>query len=365
MKRHAYLSPSSAERWLTCTRSVGAIQEAGIDTASESPYAAEGAVAHAVAEHEAAERLLGKPGPPIPEGADDEMYDHAQAYVDFLETVGPRRAEVLLEQRVNPKVPECFGTADAVILSPTTLDVVDYKYGRGVAVEAEENPQLMLYGLGALETFDLLTDPTEIELHVFQPRLGNVSSWTISAAELRTWRDEVVMPAAEAALAGTGIFRPSVAACRFCPLSGQCRVRAESVALQDFAQPAMMSPEELGAAMEQVAELRQWLDSLERTALERARVGMIPGWKMVRSGGKRKIDDAPHAIQTLIDHGFKAEQVARLELKTLSELDRLTKPLGGLQAVLGDLVGKTPGRESLAPESDPRPAVGPDFEVAD
>lgn len=341
--------------------------DAGLDTASDSVYAAEGTVAHKVAEIMAHHHFgwLHKRADPIPEGADDEMHEHGQAYAEYLAKLAQGFDTVLLEQRVNPKVPECFGTADAVLLSPDRLAIVDYKYGRGVAVEAEENPQLMLYGLGALETFDLIGRPAEVSLHVFQPRLNNTSSWIASAAYLRQWRDEVVLPAAEAALAGTGIFRPSVAACRFCPLSGQCRVRAESIALQDFAQPAMMSPEELGAAMEAVAELRQWLDALERTALERARVGMIPGWKMVRSGGKRKIDDAPHAIQTLIDHGFQAEQVARLELKTLSELDRLTKPLGGLKAVLGDLVSKTPGRESLAPESDPRPAVTPDFDEED
>lgn len=362
---HAFLSPSSAHRWLTCTPSVQAVEAAGLSTESGSAYAEEGTVAHVVAEHQA-HVALGLPGdpPPIPEGADDEMYDHAEAYVTYLLKM-MRYDTVLLEQRVNPKVPECYGTADAVLLSADRLAIVDYKYGRGVAVEAEENPQLMLYGLGALETFDLLTDATEVELHVFQPRLGNTSSWGVSAAYLREWRDTVVLPAAEAALAGLGIFRPSVEACRFCPLAGSCKVRAESVAALDFAEPAMMDTEELGAALTVAREVAAWLKSLEAHALERARLEEIPGWKLVKSGGKRKIDDATHAIQTLIDHGFQAEQVARLELKTLAELDRLTKPLGGLSAVLGDLVGRTEGRESLVPESDERPAVATDFEVVD
>ena len=219
----------------------------------------------------------------------------------------------------------------------------------------------MLYGLGALETFDLLTDPVEVTLHVFQPRLNSISSWTTTPAYLREWRDTVVLPAAKAALAGLGVFRPSVEACRFCPLSGQCVVRAEAMAAQDFAPVVMMDAEQLGAALTVGREVAAWLKALEATALERARLEEIPGWKLVKSGGRRTIEDAPHAIQTLIDHGFQAEQVARLELKTLAELDRLTKPLGGLAAVLGDLVGRTEGRESLVPEDDKRPAVALDF----
>ncbi len=344
---------------------------AELDEKSDSVYAAEGTIAHVVAEGVAALRLGLKP-PPMPNPADitEEMKEHAEAYAQYLlalQSDGFGYDTVLLEQQVNPRVPECYGTADAVLLAPTKLTVVDYKFGRGVPVEAEENPQLMLYGLGALETFDLITEPSVVTLVVYQPRLGNVSSWTVSAARLRQWREDVVLPAAEAALSGLGIFRPSVEACRFCPLSGQCVVRAEAMAVVDFQPPAMMDDEAMGAALTVAQEMASWLKALEAHALERARLRNIPGWKLVRSGGKRTIaeEDVPHAIQTLIDHGFQAEQVGRLGLKTLSELDRLTKPLGGLKAVLGDMVGKTSGRESLVPETDRRAAVTPDFPEED
>jgi len=361
MTGHALLSPSSAHRWLTCTPSIQAVEAAGLSTESGSVYAAEGTLAHTVAEGTAALRFGLKP-PTFPSGETitEEMTDHAEAYADLLEELRDGRT-VLLEQRVYPGVPECSGTADAILLGADMITVVDYKYGRGVAVEAEENPQLMLYGLGALETFGDIIEPREVELVVHQPRLGSVTRWTVEPARLRAWRDAVVLPAAEAALAGIGVFRPSEKACRFCPLSGQCAVQAESIATADFGQPALMDADELGEALDRAVELKAYLAALEKVALERAQVGTVTGWKLVRSGGKRVITDPAAAIQTLIDTGFTAEQVAQASTKPLADLDRLTKDIGGLGVVLGDLVRKTEGKLSLAPESDKRPAVGGDF----
>lgn len=366
MTGHAFLAPSSAHRWLNCTPSVKAVADLGVATKSDSIYAAEGTLAHTVAEAYAALRF-GLPVPKFPDGQDitDEMREHAEAYADLLEALLEEGGTVMLEQQVHPGVPECYGTADAVLLNPTTLRVVDFKFGRGVAVEAERNPQLMLYGLGVLETFGVLTDAELVELVVFQPRLGAMSTWMTSAAELRQWRDEVVLPAAEAALAGLGVFRPSEEACRFCPIAGSCKTRAEAQLALDFPAPVVMTLEEMSAALTVAKEMADWLKALEATALERARLEEIPGWKLVRSGGRRVVekDNVAEAIQTLIDAGYPAEKVARFELRTLAELDKLTgKQLGD---ILGDLLGKTDGRESLVPESDPRPGLRLDFEKED
>lgn len=360
---HAFLSPSSAHRWLTCTPSVKAVADLGASSFNGSVYAAEGTTAHTVAEAVAALRF-GLRTPPFPtEDITDEMKEHAESYADLLEALLPEDGQVLLEQRVYPGVPECYGTADAVLIGADVIRVVDFKYGRGVPVEAEQNPQLMLYGLGAAETFGPLTDAELVELVVFQPRLGAMSSWTISVAELRDWRESVVLPAAEAALAGLGIFRPSEGACRFCPIAGSCVVRAEAQLALDFPAPAVMTAEQMGDALTVAREMAEWLKALEATALERARLEPIPGWKLVNSGGKRTVekDNVAEAIQTLIDAGFPADKVARFELRTLAELDRLTKSAGGLKAILGDLLGKTSGRDSLVPEADPRPGLAQDF----
>lgn len=361
MTTHAYLAPSSAHRWLTCTPSVQAT--AHLSGESSSVYAEEGTLAHTIA-HGVAALRFGLKAPEFPAGEEitDEMKEHAEEYADLLQEQRPDGAVTLLEQRVYPGVPECSGTADAIQFGTTELVVTDYKFGKGVAVEAEENPQLMLYGLGALETFGDLAEPEIVTLVVHQPRLDSISRWSTTPETLRRWRQDVVLPAAEAALSGLGIFRPSLEACRFCPISGDCRIRAEAITTADFSEPAQMDADEIGRALSRAPELRQWLDALEEMALRRAQVERIPGWKMVRSGGQRKVEDHAAAIQTLIDHGFKAEQVARAQLQTFAVLDRLMRGTDQkLSDVLGDLLGKTEGRLSLVVESDKREAVGADF----
>lgn len=363
MTGHALLSPSSASRWLVCQPSIRAVEAAGLDTESGSAYAVEGTLAHTVAEGLAALRLGLKP-PPMPDPSEitEEMKAHGEAYADLLEELLPTGGVAMLEQRVYPGVPECSGTADAILVGPRSLRVVDYKFGRGIGVTAKENPQLMLYGLGALEMFTDVTDAEPVELSIFQPRVANpYSTWAISADELRQWRQDVVLPAAEAALAGLGVFRPTEKACRFCPLNGQCRIQAEAILARDFIEPPLMDADELGEALGRAEELKAYLAALEKVALERAQVGTVTGWKLVRSGGKRTVDDHAHAIQTLIDHGFPAEQVSRISLKTFTDLDRLTKSAGGLQTILGDQVRKTEGTLSLVRAEDQREAVGGDF----
>ena len=363
MTTHAILSPSSAYRWLACQPSVKAVEAAGLDTESSSAYAEEGTIAHTVAEATAALRFGLKPPqvPPLSK-ITDEMVDHGKAYADLLEELLPTGGRVLLEQRVYPGVPECSGTADAILIGQDSIRVVDYKFGRGVGVTAKDNPQLMLYGLGAVEMFDGVVEPELVEMSIYQPRVAEKwSTWAMPVAELRDWRETTVLPAAEAALAGLGIFRPSEKACRFCPLSGQCRIQLEAVAAADFGEPALMDADELGEALGRAKELKQYLAALEKVALERAQIGTVTGWKLIKSGGKRVIADHAHAIQTLIDEGFSAGQVSRVELKPFRDLDRLTKDLGGLSAVLGDQVTKTEGTLSLVPEDDKRQAVGGDF----
>lgn len=370
MAGHAELSPSAAERWLSCPASVRLSKTA---PPTESVYAREGTLAHTRAELEAArsfglieeaeyKRRLGQWTESVPDAHDrDDMARAAVGYVELLTEIvdSEPSARLLLEKRVNTGVPRCWGTADAIVASPEHLTVVDYKYGQGVRVDAEDNPQLRLYALGALELVDTLFDVEDVTYTVYQPRLGHVSSETVSSILLREWREEVVIPAAQEALSQDAGFGPSAQACRFCPVAGECRPRALHMTRTDFGDPDLLTPEEMARHLARVSEIKDWLAALEQAGLERAyaRGEEIPGWKVVLSGGRRSIPDTEAAAEVLTEAGFDRSQVTRTTMQTLGRLERLTGK-DRLADLLGDLLVKSEGKPSLVPQSDPRPEAG-------
>lgn len=270
-------------------------------------------------------------------------------------------------------VPGCWGTSDVVIVSPEHIEIVDLKYGAGVAVSAIGNKQLRLYGLGALDTYGDMVETTGlIVMTVFQPRVPyGTSSEEMHPDELRAWRDEVARPAAELANGEDAPFGPTEKGCRWCPVAAICRARVDASLAEAFGEafleepipeespkPEVLTPEELGAALERVPFIKTWLADLEKYALEQAygEGKTIPGWKVVMSGGRRAITDPAAAIQTLIDAGYNAEQVADFKAKPLGALEKLVGKKE-LPELLGTLLAKGPGKESLVPESDPRQAI--------
>lgn len=388
MSQHARLSPSSAHRWIECRASVREAEKLPDLTEEPSEYALEGTNAHWLAELRArvefglcteAEYRAGLKEweTAVPdEETRAEMEHHTDGYIDLLrERLQQPGAALFVEQRMDSGVPESWGTSDAVVVTPSTVEIVDLKYGAGVPVQAAGNPQLRLYALGALETYgNLLGETTSVSMTVYQPRVGNVSTETLEAAALRLWRDEVATPAAEEALySPTPRFGPSESACRWCPLAGVCRARMEWATAADFgdltetpAEPTTLTPEELGQVLPRLKSITSWAKDVEAAALTMAysEGTAIPGYKVVRSGGARKIVDDAAAIQRLIDMGFSAEQVARpVQAATFSTLEKL---LGkdGVAEHLGDLITRTEGREALVPEHDKRPAISPAVDAA-
>lgn len=368
---HARLSPSSAHRWIHCPASVLLAEDAGQVPDEDSSYAAEGTRAHVLAEIEASHHfgwiddleyhrrkdtwrmtLVG-------EHEEVDMQVAADGYVALLRRIVDENpgAVVLLEQRMDTGVPDCWGTGDAVIIAPGVIFVVDLKYGTGVEVEAIDNPQLMLYGVAALDTFDIIGEVEDVCVTVYQPRREHVETFCLKADTLRAWRDSII-PVAQAALQGGAEFGPSEEACRWCPVAGECSARARFVAVQEFGEPALLSPEQMAEAVRQIPNIRKWCDQVEERALSKAYQDKveIPGFKVVRSNGRRKITDEAHAIQILIDNGFTAEQVAKVSIRSFGDLERLL-PKDELHAVLGDLITKTEGKPSLVPESDKREAI--------
>lgn len=383
---HAQLSPSASARWLSCPASVR--MEERVSKPSESFYAYEGTLAHELAELELS-HALGK--------IDDETlkrrYDEWVAEVtrwsqtsglDRYDLVDMKRhigdlvalvrhkleeepnSTVLLESRVYPGIEGCYGTADIIIVSGSHIEVIDLKYGQGVRVSAKDNSQLRLYGLGALELVDgLLGDIKTVTTTIVQPRLNSLSSETLTARELRAWRGKI-RPIAVEALEGSDRFGPSPSACQFCPAAGECRARMEYMAQSDFGgDPDLLSPEEIGELIDRIPDIQRWCSSVQEAALRMvfSEGKTIPGKKVVLSNGRRSIKDEVGAIQTLIDHGYTAEQVAALRIKTIGDLEKLVGAKE-LARVLDKFFVKTVGKPALVPEDDDRPAVNPESEAA-
>jgi hypothetical protein len=374
-KKHATLSPSSAERWIECPATVRltASLDRGDDGSSE--YAEEGTRAHTLAEMEAALffGLITQKDHRVRRTAwlktaeqhgDDveEMERHVRVYVSLLSDIMAGMeagTTIYLERRLQTGVPGCWGTGDAVLVSPDVIRIVDFKYGQGVSVYAEDNPQLRLYGLGALEMFDgVLGDAETVGMTICQPRTGSITHEFMDANDLRDWREKVVLPAARETQHPDARFGPSETACRWCPAAGVCKPRMQHIAERDFGNPNLLDPAGLADAFRSLSEIRDWCAAVEKEALFQAYSESVPlpGLKIILAGGKRSIPDPHSAIEVLVAAGFKREQVSRESMKTLGDLERLVGK-NRLPEVLGDLLVKGRGNPALVNENDPRPAI--------
>jgi len=372
MSLHATLSPSAASRWIKCPASIR--MEETVPPQKDSVYAREGTAAHARAELMARELILGE-GPAdvagwraefdISDEADAEMEEHALAYVDFLRTrlAANPGSVLLLEQRLPTGIKGCWGTSDAVIVSPEVVEIVDFKYGMGVKVDAPVNPQLRLYGVGALDTYgELLGEVQVTRMWVHQPRLGHIDGEEISANELRAWRDSI-KPVAEEALGPDARFGPGEDTCRWCPAAGRCRAQMEYATQRDFGKPDTLDEEEVGDLLKRVPAIEAWCAALKDYALNRVySEGVpIPGFKVVMSGGRRSIVDPEGALAALTAIGYAADEVSQRKMKGIGELETLLK--GDFDVAVGPFVKKGSGSPSLVPESDKRVAINPEAQA--
>ena len=393
---HAVLSPSASSRWLVCPASIqleAAEREAGnLRRDEDSSFAREGTLAHALGEITARKHfghitkaefieerhrwLVEFNAEGYPDGTLEEMEKHVDGYVSFIQDRMAENAHsvVFFEERVDTGVEACWGTSDTVIVSPTHVEIIDLKYGAGVPVAAAGNSQLRLYGLGALDAFgDMLGDTETVTCTVYQPRLNNYDSETLPVEEIRAWREDVARPAAAEALHGDNpAFGPTEAACRWCPFAGTCRARIEKAVREDFgdvltedgftepAEPALISPEEMSHVLNRIPAIKSWLGAVEAAALDMAysQGKHIPGWKVVKSGGRRYVTDPVAAIQSFIDAGFPAEKVADFKLKGFGVLEKLVDK-DQFKEIMGRYVAKSDGCEALVPESDRRAAISP------
>ena len=371
---HAKLSSSASKRWLGCP---GSVKLSEHYPNGSSIYADEGTIAHGMAEgmiskddklvqkyEVEAAKFYGEH--PELNGTFLEMKMILQPYVDYVfeeyaaQVHEDGAAQLMTEERVDltEYIPGGFGTSDVVILRQGRLHIIDLKYGKGVSVSAEDNPQLKLYALGTLARFDMLYDIEDVVMTIYQPRLDNLSTDTIKAKDLYAWGEEVIKPGAQLALSEDA---PVHAGdwCQFCPARYDCKERArDAMEMQKYLGQMVLSPEEIAEILGKIDRLTKFAEDIKDSALTKALDGEeIPGWKVVEGRSIRKyVGSEEEIVRQCEGAGYDQALLYERKLLTITNMEKL---MGKKQfaEVLGAYVEKPEGKPTLAPESDKRPAI--------
>lgn len=399
MSAHARLSPSSAHRWMACPGSV-ALEQRCLDV--DSRYADEGTAAHEVArlalmQGDDAQAYIGQR---LLVGGrawdvDDDMARHVQVYLDHVRRInGPRLIEQPLSIEGLTGENGAAGTPDAVVVEGDALHIVDLKYGRGVRVDARENKQLMLYGLAALHALDSLGAYADVHMHIVQPRLDHIDTWTVAADDLRAFSREVREAAKIAWVASTATLEtlhadylsPGTEQCRWCKAKSICpAVQGYVLGLvaDDFvdlgkpvapqlqhAHARQCDPATLGHILGALDLIEDWCAAMRARAQAELEAGReVPGFKLVAGKrGARKWTDATLAEAALLGAGVDPAEAFTRTLISPTAAERLRKA-GALTpeawASIVRHIEQPEGRPTIAPDSDKRAALAPasDFEV--
>lgn len=367
--QHAILSPSAAHRWLHCT--AAPLLEKGVEDKG-STFAEEGTLAHAYC----AKKLKTFLG--ISTKSEDkeivelkgtyhtgEMDECTDAYkVIVLEKFNKARkctsdAQLLVETRLDfsKYIPEAFGTSDAIIIADGTMEVIDFKYGKGVKVDAENNPQMMIYALGAYELFSFEYDIKKVKMSIIQPRIDNLSECDMSVEALLKWAKRVLTPRAKEAYKG-GEQQPGTW-CQFCKVKPTCKALADTCVtlVKDTQNLKLVSPADVAEnILPMLPVVKTWLSGVEEFTLEQALVGVqYPGFKIVEGRSIRKISEPEKVKAILCENGFNEEVIMKpSELKSITDLEKAVgkKAFAGL---CGEYINKPQGKPTLVPDSDKRP----------
>lgn len=370
---HALLSPSAAHRWLHCTAAPmleAKVPDEGTD------FAREGTLAHAMAalalkgylcRDTTAEALE------IEELAEYKTDEMRECVADYYGLVMGKFHEakaqtpdavLIIERKVDASewAEGVTGTADAIIIADGVIEIIDLKYGKGVKVEAEENPQMMIYALGALSRYDMEYDLHAVRMTIAQPRLSSVSTWETSVDNLIEWACDVLKPKAAEAASGNGRHEAGEW-CRFCKVKSTCRALADYCTAPFELHPdtSELTPAEIAVdILPRLATIKQWCTMMEEHALKLALEGTrLPGYKIVEGRSVRRITDADELRRILTEAGFTAKDFDRpTELKTLTDLEK-TVGKKRFAELAGALVEKPEGKPTLAPEDDRRSVFNP------
>lgn len=383
MGKHAMLSASGSERWLACPPSAQLELQFPKKTSS---YAEEGTAAHELCEltarywlSEISEMEYENQLAELSKGQyyNAEMQECAVDYGRFIsETVKATRADcpdAIVELEVkgldfSEWAPEGFGTGDCIIVADDKLEIIDFKYGKGVRVDAVGNPQMRLYALGAIRLYGELYDIKRVKMSIIQPRISREPSTDeITVAELLDWAENYVKPRAALAFEGKGEFNPSENTCRFCRAKEQCRARYEkNLALFDESlDPLLITPDEAGEVLEKASDIKAWLKDLENLVMQKLFEGEpVTGWKLVEGRSNRKYKDETEVAKAMIKAGYDE---ALIYERSLLGITAMEKAFGKkeIKNVLGDLIIKPKGKATLAAATDKRPEYKPEGLILD
>lgn len=363
MGKHALLNASSAHRWLTCPP-LPRLENFFEKEVSE--VANEGTDAHRLSEYKLRKVLGEKVRKPKLKYFDKDMDSYTDDYVNYIvETIenikkSTKDPIVLIEQRLDFSnyVPDGFGTGDCIIIADKILHIIDLKYGRGVEVSAEENPQMMLYALGALNIYDALYDIDEVVMNIFQPRKYNISSSKKSVRELKNWADTVLKEKAELAFNGLGVvtYGPW---CQFSNCNVVLRARKDyhdKLMRFQLCSPHLLNDAEIEEVLEHIDDLVRWASEIKEyaTKITLENDKEWSNYKLVEGRSIRKIKDEERVAEILKENGYN--DIYRTSLLTLTELQKL---LGKdkFNELLGDYIIKPEGKPTLVLKSDKRKEI--------
>ena len=363
MGAHSDFGPSSSHRWIHCTASNPLCRDMPDQGSS---FAEEGTQAHSLCEYLLKKELGIECEDPRPSLSfyTAEMEECCQGYRDYVMELYEEAKEtcgdpvLLVEQRIEYSrfVPGGFGTADCIIIADRVLNVVDFKFGAGVEVDAKENSQMRIYAIGALEVFDALYDVERVKMTIYQPRKSNISVDEISRDELYEWAETVLKPAAEEGASGNGTFHAGEW-CRFCKARHVCRERAKEnliLASYDFADPPLLSDGEIVEILSKVDRLVGWANDVKEYALQEAVGGREwPGYKLVEGRSIRKYANEKEVAEAVESAGFDPYE------KKLLNITDMTKLMGKkkFEEILGKLCIKPQGKPVLVRADDKRPPI--------
>lgn len=296
----------------------------------------------------------------------DEMIDYANDYIDYItEKAKSDDAVILVEEQLDfsKYVPEGFGTGDCIIVQDGVLTIIDFKYGKGVSVSAEDNPQMMLYALGAVEMFGFIYEFDKVEMCIFQPRIGNISESVETVEELIKWGELTVIPTAKLAFAGDGEFYAGDH-CRFCKLRNKCKyladycletVKDEFEDLDGRLDKSLLAPEDIAMIIGRMKIVQNWLKDVESYAINGILEGTldVPGYKVVEGRSNRTYKDQDKVAVVLTANGYPESVLFEKKLLTITAMEKAVGKKN-FNTLLADLIEKPKGKPTIVPLSDKR-----------